>query len=141
MKIEILMIGKISSKEYKSLANLYLKRCTNRISVSIINCRDANEMCKRIAGKSPIIALDEHSKCRDTMEFTRWLEKKINNGINCLTFCLGAAAGLDERVKSAATELVSLSPLTLNHQLALLVLAEQLYRSVSIMSGGPYHKA
>ena len=141
MKIDILMIGKISDKAYKNLIELYLQRCVKRINVSIIHCRDSNEMCKRITGKKVIIALDEHKKCRDTTGFMKWLNKKINDGENCITFCLGAAAGLDERVKKMASEFVSLSPLTLNHQLALLVLAEQLYRSISIMSGSPYHKA
>ena len=141
MKIEIIMIGKISDRPYKDIIELYLKRCSKRISVSIINCRNANEAFKRISNKSVIIGLDEHSKCRNTMEFTKWLDVKIKNGVNNVVFCLGAAAGLDNRIKEKATELMSLSPLTMNHQLALLVLAEQLYRSVSIMSGGPYHKA
>jgi 23S rRNA (pseudouridine1915-N3)-methyltransferase len=75
------------------------------------------------------------------MQFCSWLKSKINSGINRIVFCLGAAEGHDPRVKAAAKELMSLSALTLNHQLALLVLSEQLYRAVSIMSGDPYHKS
>ena len=74
-------------------------------------------------------------------EVADWLQKKINAGRNRLTFCLGPANGLDMEVKKAATETIALSRMTLNHQLALLVLSEQLYRGLSILFGEPYHKA
>ncbi len=141
MKVEILMIGKISEKPYEALIRQYLERCGKRLPVEIVHCRDEDAMLKRLSGRETIIALDEHVPCRSTEGFCQWLELKINAGVNRLTFCLGAAAGLDQRVKSLATEFMSLSLFTLNHQLAMLVLAEQLYRAVSIMSGDPYHKA
>ncbi|GAB4277032.1 MAG: 23S rRNA (pseudouridine(1915)-N(3))-methyltransferase RlmH [Candidatus Rifleibacteriota bacterium] len=141
MKVEILMIGKIAEKPYQKLVTQYLDRCGRRLPVEIVNCRNEDEMVKRLVGKDCIIALDEHASCHDSSSFCKWLENKINAGINRIVFCLGAAAGLDERVKKLATEFLSLSSLTLNHQLALLVLSEQLYRAVSIMSGDPYHKA
>lgn len=141
MKVEILMIGKISEKPYEKLVRQYLDRCGKRLPVEIVHCRDEEAMLKRMIGRETIVALDEHVVCRDSDGFCQWLTGKINAGINRITFCLGAAAGLDPKVKSAASEFMSLSPMTLNHQLALLVLSEQLYRAVSIMSGDPYHKA
>lgn len=141
MKVEILMIGKISEKPYQKLIVQYLERCSRRLPVEIVHCKNEDEMLRRLSGRECIIALDEHVACPDSNGFCKWLELKINAGINRIVFCLGAAAGLDEKVKKMATEFLSLSPLTLNHQLALLVLSEQLYRSVSIMSGDPYHKA
>ncbi|MDN5279604.1 MAG: rRNA (pseudouridine1915-N3)-methyltransferase [Clostridiales bacterium] len=141
MKVEILMIGKIGEKPYQKLINQYLERCSRRLPVEIVHCRSEDEMLRRLTGRDCVIALDEHVRCSDSDGFCKWLEGKINAGINRIVFCLGAAAGLDKRVKDAAHEFMSLSPLTLNHQLALLVLSEQLYRAVSIMSGDPYHKA
>jgi len=141
MKVEILMIGKISEKPYEELIRQYLSRCGKRLPVEIVHCKDEEAMLKRLAGKETIIALDEHVPCKSTEGFCEWLQGRINAGVNRLTFCLGAAAGLDRRVKDKATEFMSLSLFTLNHQLALLVLSEQLYRAVSIMSGDPYHKA
>ena len=141
MKIEILMPGKIQDKPYQKLVDLYLERCSKRLPVEIINCKTEDELVKRINGKEFVIALDEHAKCPDTNGFVKWLDTKLKSGCNRLTICLGAAEGHDPRVKSAANEFISLSPLTLNHQLALLVLAEQLYRAISIMFGEPYHKA
>lgn len=141
MKVEILMPGKIADKPYQKLVDLYLDRCSRRLPVEIITCRNEDELLKRINGRECIIALDEHATCHDTKGFCHWLDQKINSGVNRMTICLGAAEGHDPRVRSAATEFISLSPLTLNHQLALLVLAEQLYRAVSIMFNEPYHKA
>ncbi|MDD2999868.1 MAG: 23S rRNA (pseudouridine(1915)-N(3))-methyltransferase RlmH [Candidatus Riflebacteria bacterium] len=141
MKVEIFMIGKIADKPYQKLVELYLDRCSRRLPVEIIFCRNEDELLRRIAARECIVALDEHAPCRDTDGFCRWLEQKINSGVNRLIFCLGAAEGHDPRVRAAATEFISLSPLTLNHQLALLVLSEQLYRAISIMFGEPYHKA
>jgi 23S rRNA (pseudouridine1915-N3)-methyltransferase len=141
MKVEILMIGKVSEKPYQKLIEQYLDRCAKRLPVSLIHCKNSDELFRRISGKECIIALDEHVKAPNTNDFCSWLEKKINSGLNRIVFCLGAAEGHDPRIKELANEYVSLSPLTLNHQLALLVLSEQLYRTVSIMSGAPYHKA
>lgn len=141
MKIEILMPGKIQDKPYQKLIDLYLERCSNRLPVEIINCKNQDELVKRLNGKESIIALDEHVKCPDTNGFVKWLDTKMKSGCNRLTICLGAAEGHDPRVKALANEFISLSPLTLNHQLALLVLSEQLYRAISIMFGEPYHKA
>ncbi|HNX76563.1 MAG TPA: 23S rRNA (pseudouridine(1915)-N(3))-methyltransferase RlmH [Candidatus Rifleibacterium sp.] len=141
MKVEILMPGKIADKPYQKLIDLYLERCARRLPVEIISCRTEDELLKRLEGRECIVALDEHAKCPDTDGFCRWLNQKINSGVNRMTVCLGGAAGHDPRVRAAAGEFISLSPMTLNHQLALLVMAEQLYRAVSIMFGEPYHKA
>lgn len=141
MKVEILMIGKIADKPYQKLLELYLERCAKRLPVEIIHCRNEEELLRRIVGRECVVALDEHAKCHDTNGFHQWLGQKINSGVNRMTICLGAAEGLPAGVRSSASEFISLSPLTLNHQLALLVLAEQLYRVISIMFGEPYHKA
>ncbi|HAE37460.1 MAG TPA: hypothetical protein DCG57_02340 [Candidatus Riflebacteria bacterium] len=140
MKVEILMIGKISDKPYQKLVDSYLERCSRRLPVEITACKNHDELYKRLAGRENVVILDEHARCPDTGNFVIWLEKKIKSGLNRLTLCLGAADGHDPRVRAAANDQISLSPLTLNHQLALLVLSEQLYRAISIMFGEPYHK-
>lgn len=140
MKVEILMIGKISDKSYQKLADAYLERCSRRLPVKITACKNHDELNKRLIGRENIVILDEHSRTLNTADFVSWLNKKIKSGLNHLTFCLGAADGHDPRVRAAANDQLSLSPLTMNHQLALLVLSEQLYRAISIMFGEPYHK-
>jgi len=140
MKVELLMIGKISDKPYQKLVDSYLERCSRRLPVEITACRNHDELYKRLSGRESIVILDEHAKCYDTAGFVRWLDTRIKSGLNRLTICLGAADGHDPRVRSVAEDQLSLSPLTMNHQLALLVLSEQLYRAISIMFGEPYHK-
>ena len=140
MQAEILMIGKVQEKPYRTLLDGYLARCQKRISVDIVPCRDDAEQIKRTEGKEWIVALDERGKALDSMGFAQWLSGHIHSGRRRLTFCLGGAAGLPETIKKGAQERLSLSSLTLNHQLALLVLGEQLYRGLSILFGEPYHK-
>ncbi|MFZ2955804.1 MAG: 23S rRNA (pseudouridine(1915)-N(3))-methyltransferase RlmH [Candidatus Ozemobacteraceae bacterium] len=141
MKVEILMIGRIGEKPYKVLVEQYLERLRGRLTVEITGCRDEAEMEKRIEGREWIVALDERGTEPDSVRFSKWIGERIQSGIHRVTFCLGGAAGLTTIVRKAARETFSLSRLTLNHQLALLTLSEQLYRGVSILFGEPYHKA
>ena len=141
MRVEILMIGKIAEKPYRALIDQYLERTRGRLQVEIVPCRDEQEMEKRLQGRDWIVALDERGREPDSIEFSKWLDGRFRSGIGRLTFCLGGAAGLAPGVRKAANETFALSRLTLNHQLALLTLAEQLYRGVTILFGEPYHKA
>lgn len=140
MRVDILMIGRISEKPYRQLIEQYLCRCRNRISVDIIRCRDLEEMRRKLS-HDETIALDEQGIEMNSVEFSDWIRGRINCGCNRLTFCLGPAAGFDAQTLAKVSKKISLSRLTLNHQLALLVLCEQLYRSISIIFGEPYHKA
>lgn len=141
MRIDILMIGRIHEKHYKVMFENYLKRCSGRLQIGLINCKDKGEMEKRIVGFERVAALDEKGKNLDSVQFSDWLGSLINSGVNRLAFCLGEADGLSCNVKNRATEMISLSRLTMNHELALTVLSEQLYRSLSILFGEPYHKS
>ncbi|HOY66108.1 MAG TPA: 23S rRNA (pseudouridine(1915)-N(3))-methyltransferase RlmH [Candidatus Ozemobacteraceae bacterium] len=141
MRVDILMVGKYTDKPYQALVEEYLGRCRGRFAASIVHCRDEAEMRRRIEGAERVVALDERGKVLDSMKFAGWISELLRSGLNRVTFCLGPSAGLAADIKAAAHEKLALSPLTLNHQLALLVLAEQLYRGLSILAGEPYHKA
>lgn len=141
MRVEILMIGSIGERPYRTLIDQYSQRCRGRLPITITACRDDRSMAQRAARAAHVVALDEHARCLDSMAFSRWLQQLVNSGTANVTFCLGGAAGLSTSVKAVAQEQLSLSPLTLNHQLALLVLVEQLYRGISILFSEPYHKA
>jgi len=140
MKLEILMIGKIKEKPYRELIESYFLRCSGKMCIELIHCKNEDEMEKRLKNRSVIVALDEEGKNLDSTEFSEWLLKLVNRGTNAVVFCLGGAEGLSEKLKQKTSETLSLSKFTLNHQLALLVLAEQIYRGVSIIFGEPYHK-
>lgn len=96
---------------------------------------------QRIQGKiSPAVftvALDERGKFLSSEGFARFLEK---NGLKEIAFILGGPYGLDEKLKEEAEFCLSLSPMTLAHGMARLLLLEQIYRAFTLLRGEPYHK-
>lgn len=139
MNLDILMIGKFSQKTYEALCQEYLKRCSKRLQARITGCRNYDEMLRRSDG-AVVIALDERGKEFDSMGFSKWMGGFVNAGVSRLVFCLGGAEGLNDDVRKKSDHTIRLSSLTLNHQLAMLVLSEQIYRALSILFGEPYHK-
>ncbi|MBI3039599.1 23S rRNA (pseudouridine(1915)-N(3))-methyltransferase RlmH, partial [bacterium] len=72
--------------------------------------------------------------------FSSWISNFFQSGKNKITFYLGPPEGFSPKTLSKFNEIISLSLFTLNHQLALLVFCEQIYRALSIQYGEPYHK-
>jgi 23S rRNA (pseudouridine1915-N3)-methyltransferase len=94
----------------------------------------------RIHQNSMCVALSEEGKSfRGSASFAQWLSGKMTGG-RAITFVLGGAFGLSPRFKQSCTEVISLSPLTFAHKLALAVLLEQVYRAFTILRNHPYHK-
>jgi 23S rRNA (pseudouridine1915-N3)-methyltransferase len=88
-----------------------------------------------------MIALDERGKALGSAAFARLLAEKRDGGAKTAALLIGGPDGLAEAVRAAAHLQLSLGPMTLPHGLARIVLAEQLYRAVTILSGHPYHRA
>lgn len=86
-----------------------------------------------------IVILDEKGKGMTSPELATLLEKKTVEGVKRIVFVIGGAYGISEEVKQKAQFLWSLSPLTFPHQMARLILSEQIYRALSILSGSKYH--
>ena len=99
---------------------------------------------RRIRGKIPPaalrIALDERGRNFTSEAFSRLLEEWMTTGVRGAAFLLGGAYGLDETLKEEADVRLSLSPLTLTHGMARMVLLEQLYRAFTLIRKEPYHK-
>ncbi|MCH8153886.1 MAG: 23S rRNA (pseudouridine(1915)-N(3))-methyltransferase RlmH [Proteobacteria bacterium] len=87
-----------------------------------------------------IIALDERGKALSSAEFAGLLGRWRDAGVRDLAFLVGGAEGLDGSVREAAALTLSLGPMTWPHLLARALLAEQLYRAQSILTGHPYHR-
>jgi len=98
---------------------------------------EANRLLPCLEGVRQVVALDVEGKRYTSEEFAGWLARRIECGD--AAFVIGGSLGLDERVKRRADELLSLSPLTLPHQLTRVVLAEQLFRALKIARGERYH--
>lgn len=101
--------------------------------------KEAKSILRALKDNS-FIALTEVGKQFSSEPFADFVQKQIVKGGNKVTFVIGGPFGLSDEITSRATRSISLSSLTYSHQLARLVLLEQLYRAFSILSGNAYHK-
>lgn len=95
---------------------------------------------KKIPEGAFVFILDERGKSLDSLRFSNLIRDKADSGRSRFAFLIGPAEGFDEETKSLADMSWSLSPLTFPHQLCRLLVVEQLYRALTIISGHPYHK-
>ena len=86
-----------------------------------------------------VVACDERGRGMTSADFSTWLGRLRDTG-GAVTFVIGGAFGLDDAVRTRATRLISLAPWTVPHEMARLLLVEQLYRAGTILRGEPYHK-
>ena len=101
---------------------------------------EARAIAEHLPGHSPWIALDEHGKSIGSDDFAQKLARWRDEGKPALSFVIGGADGLDPNFVKTADLTLSFSPLTWPHQLVRIMLAEQLYRATTILSGHPYHR-
>ena len=147
MKFQILSVGKIKDRNILELINLYSERISYDAKLEIIEIKDStvSDEGKRISGileksrdKSFAFALAEEGKEISSAEFAEKLKKISANGTKVI-FIIGGAYGLDNSVKLKANFLLSLSKMTLTHEMCRLFLTEQIYRAVSILRNRKYH--
>ena len=94
----------------------------------------------QLAPGDHLVACDEHGRVRTSRDFSTWIGALRDRGVRRLVFVLGGADGLDEAVLARADETLAFGPQTWPHALARVMLAEQVYRGVSILAGSPYHR-
>lgn len=104
-----------------------------------IRKKEAASIFKAVPAGAYLVALDERGREFTSHEFAAFLNSIMETGIRELVFVLGGAMGLDESVTAKATRTVALSRWTLTHEMARLVLLEQLYRAFTIITGKTYH--
>ena len=107
--------------------------------VAIMRAQSARLMAA-IPDRGYTVVLDERGQTIDSLKFARWIEKLTIDQPHGVNFVVGGDAGLDDTVRQRADRLLSLSPMTLPHQLARVMLAEQLYRACTLIRNITYHK-
>ncbi len=114
------------------------ERAARGLTPKTVSEREGERLAEKV-GSSRIVACDPNGKSLSSEKFAAWLqqERELNRDT---AFVIGGAFGLSESILQGATMKISLAPWTLPHELARLVLAEQLYRAGSIVRGEPYHK-
>lgn len=157
MNITILMVGNTSEawvkegyENFMRRLQYYIKtteivipdlRDRKNMSVQQIKSREAELLLTRIPSHSFVILLDEKGTDFSSVEFSGYLQKQMNSGLRELVFIIGGAYGVDESVRTKAGKVISLSKMTFTHQFIRLILAEQLYRAMTILRNEPYHNA
>jgi 23S rRNA (pseudouridine1915-N3)-methyltransferase len=155
LRITIAAVGRLKRGPEQMLVNDYLGRigpAGRKLALGPVNLTEIDERKARtgpqqsaglLAAVPPgafAIALDERGETVTSTGFARMLEELRDRGTPETVFLIGGADGHDEALRAAAGGLISLGPMVWPHMLARVMLAEQLYRAISILSGAPYHR-
>ena len=153
MKFRIVAVGRPAVGPIRDAIAEYEKRASRYWPLEIVEVRsepgrsqnaaavrrrEAERLLERAPGT--IVALDERGRSLATDAFANWVAERRDRAEDT-SFVIGGAFGLDDSVRQRAGLVLSVAPWTLQHELARLVLAEQLYRAGTILRGEPYHKS
>jgi 23S rRNA (pseudouridine1915-N3)-methyltransferase len=144
MRIAIIAVGKLKRAGLRAELDDYLARIRRFVPCDEIELKDApeRELCERFARAIPprsrVAALEVGGRAHDSAGFATLIGKCEYDAVGHLAFLIGGAYGLPAGVASLAQLKLSLSPLTLPHRLARVVLAEQVYRAFTILRNEPY---
>ena len=142
MRLQLLMIGKTRRPEMCALIDDYVNRIRRSCPIEVLEVRDAEAALKKLEADraaTPIL-LDAGGRSIDSNALARWLGELRDRGTRQVIFICGNAGGFPESLRERVAQKLSLSIMTLSHELARVVLAEQLYRAFAILSGSPYPK-
>ena len=146
MKFQFVWIGKTKDTNWRTLQEEYLQRLSHFVKFEITEIKDAGRQneSKRIlenVNQSPFVCLlDVAGRSLSSPDLAVELEKWQNRGLKEVTFIVGGAEGVASEVVERADISLSLSFLTFTHDMARVVLLEQLYRAFTIIKGFPYQK-
>lgn len=107
--------------------------------VAIMRAQSAR-LLAAIPDRGTTIVLDERGQLFDSLKFAKWIERLTIDSPRGVNFVIGGDIGFDDTVRNRADKLLALSPMTLPHQFARVILLEQLYRACTLMRNIPYHK-
>lgn len=153
MKIAVAAIGRLARSPETELVKLYVERASaagralglGPVEVVEVESRKPGKAAEAEALKghladSYVIACDERGKARASRDFADEIATLRDRGVRRLVFLIGGADGLDAVLVAQAQGTLAFGPQTWPHALARVMLAEQIYRAVSILGGSPYHR-
>jgi 23S rRNA (pseudouridine1915-N3)-methyltransferase len=144
VKLTIAWTGKTKEPAIQALTDEYLKRLSHYGEVQGITLKDETvllKLCARDARptRHALVLLDTRGRQLSSEELARWIGDHQDRNPLPLLFAVGPANGFTDEARQAATFTLSLGKMTLAHELARVVLLEQLYRAFTILKGHPYH--
>lgn len=140
MKIVLLVVGRMRDRHLGAVCDDYVARIARYVPVEVVEVPDDEALVRRIPPQAEVIALEPGGESWNTVELTRFVEDRMVHGARAIVFLVGGSDGLPKKATERAQRRLSLSPLTLPHRIARLVLCEQLYRALSIIKGEPYNR-
>lgn len=155
MKVELWMIGKTQEnyletgmQEFQKRLNRYLQINLNvfpdiknakKLSPKEIMQKEAQTVLQQLKKEDFLIVLDEKGKQYTSVEFSEWMNQKLQLSHKRMIFLIGGAYGIDPLLKERANTTLALSKMTFSHQMIRLFILEQLYRAIAILNHLPYH--
>ena len=159
MRLTLLWVGRTRDRNIRAAARLYVDRIGRYLPVDVVEVKDeaaADEHAgaealrkegRRIREKLPpgheVVLLDVGGRELSTGEFAEFLGRRLSassSSLRGVAFVVGGHQGVDEETRQTADHIISLSRMTLPHEMARLVLVEQIYRVMTILRGGRYHR-
>jgi 23S rRNA (pseudouridine1915-N3)-methyltransferase len=142
MRISLFMLGKTRRPEIRALLDDYFARIRRHAEIEALEFRDSAAALKKLSADPAalVVLLDAAGRQYTSEQFAAWLGSLRDRGQREVIFLCGDAEGFPETLRQRARMKLSLTTLTLPHELARVVLAEQLYRAFAILSGSPYPK-
>jgi len=156
MKFRLLWIRSNADAEFRAVIERYFNRIKHFFPIDVteippdrsgqrsndaaIMRAQSARLLAAIPARGYTVVLDERGRSLDSLKFAKWLERLTIDQPYGVTFVVGGDVGLSDAVRQRADLLLSLSAMTLPHQLARVVLLEQIYRACTLMRNVPYHK-
>ena len=137
-KVKIIAVGKVKKSWLKEGIALYAKRLPEVEVVEIKDAgkeKEADKLLTLVSAQDRLVVMSEYGTTYDSIAFSRWLAQEA---FGTLVLFVGGPEGAGDRLKTYPT--ISLSPMTFPHEIARLLLLEQLYRAKTILQNGSYHK-
>jgi 23S rRNA (pseudouridine1915-N3)-methyltransferase len=142
MKLRLLMLGKSRRPELRAVFDDYINRIRRSCPIDVNEVRDGEAAIKKLDADRAATALllDAAGKPLDSGSLAGWLGEQRDRGTREIVIVCGDADGFPDALRKRVAQKLSLSPMTYSHELARVMLAEQLYRAFAILSGSPYPK-
>ena len=159
MKYRIISVGKIREKFYAQGVNEYIKRLVPYTGIELLEgleekvspragekdiekvlLKEGERILALVGDNEILVVLDGQGQLLSSEDLARCLEKWNMSGLSRVNLVIGGSHGLADIVKKRADRIISFSKMTFPHQMAVLILSEQVYRGFKILKGEPYHK-
>jgi 23S rRNA (pseudouridine1915-N3)-methyltransferase len=157
LKLQILAVGKLRVPYFQAGVQEYITRIEHMLPIEQIEvpsgtgeesngkgegalAREGERLLRIVKPLTVIVTMDAAGEQLTSEQFSAWMQEKMNESAERIAFIIGGAWGLDKRITEIAGLRLSLSKMTLPHELARLVLVEQIYRALTMWKGHPYHK-